>query len=160
MRRHSSRLPTNDESRVPPDAYDGFMTEPSRASAIITAALLDTAAVVVFVLVGRRSHAEGLDLLGIWGTAWPFLAGLAAGWLAARAWRRPLAVWPTAVVIWALTVGGGVLLRAVSGQGIDPAFVIVAAIVLAVLLIGWRLVGWGLVAMRVRRRSREDAFKP
>jgi hypothetical protein len=142
--------------RLPPDPYDGRMTEPSRGSVIITAALLDTAAVVVFVLVGRRSHAEGVDLVGVWGTAWPFLAALAAGWLSARAWRHPLAVWPTAVVIWAITVGGGMLLRAVSGQGIDPTFVLVAATVLVVFLVGWRLVA-RFVATIVRRRSRVNA---
>jgi len=132
------------------------MTESSRASAIITAALLDTAAVVVFVLIGRRSHTEGLDLSGVWGTAWPFIAALGVGWVVARAWRHPLAVWPVAVVIWAVTVCGGMLLRAVSAQGTDPAFVIVAATVLAIFLMGWRLAAW-LVATLVRRRSRVNA---
>lgn len=120
------------------------------------AALLDTAAVVVFVLIGRRSHAEGLDLAGVWGTTWPFLTALAAGWVMARAWRHPLAVWPTAAVIWVVAVGGGMLLRAVSGQGTDPAFVVVAAAVLAAFLVGWRLVA-RLAAMIARRRSRTDA---
>lgn len=120
------------------------------------AALLDTTAVVVFVLIGRRSHAEGLDLAGVWGTAWPFLTALAAGWVMARAWRHPLAVWPTAAVIWVVAVGGGMLLRAVSGQGTDPAFVVVAAAVLAAFLVGWRLVA-RLAAMIARRRSRTDA---
>ena len=104
---------------------------------------------IVFVLIGRRSHAEGLDPAGIAGTAWPFIAALAAGWLVSRAWRHPLSVWPTAVVIWAVTVGGGMLLRAVSGQGVELAFVIVAALTLAAFLIGWRL-----VALIVRRRAR------
>jgi hypothetical protein len=135
------------------DPYDGSMTEPPRASVITTAALVDTAFVVVFVLIGRRSHAEGLDLVGVAQTAWPFLVALAAGWLVARAWRHPLALWPTAVVIWATTVIGGMLLRAVSGQGIELAFVIVTATVLAVFLLGWRL-GRRLVAALARRRSR------
>lgn len=116
------------------------MIQPPRASLITTAAVVDAAAIIVFVVIGRRSHAEGLDLVGIAGTAWPFLAGLAVGWLVTRAWRHPLAVWPTGVVIWAVTVGGGVVLRAAAGQGVELAFVIVAAVVLATLLIGWRLV--------------------
>lgn len=138
------------------DPYDGSMTEPSRASAVTAAALLDAVAVVVFVLIGRSSHAEGLELIGVWSTAWPFLVALAAGWLVARAWRHPLSVWPTAIVIWAVTVGGGMLLRAVSGQGTDLAFVIVAATVLAAFLVGWRLVA-RLVTPLVRRRSRVNA---
>ena len=138
------------------DPYDGSMTEPPRASVITTAALIDAAFVVVFVLIGRRSHAEVLDLVGVAQTAWPFLVALAAGWLVARAWRHPLVVWPTAVVIWATTVIGGMLLRAVSRQGIELAFVIVAATVLAVFLLGWRL-GRRLVAALARRRSRVRA---
>ena len=143
-------------TRVAADLYDGSMTEPPRASVITTAALVDAAFVVVFVLIGRRSHAEGLDLVGVAQTAWPFLLALAVGWAVARAWRHPLAVWPTAVVIWATTVIGGMLLRAVSGEGIEIAFIIVAATVLAVFLLGWRLV-WRLVAALVRRRSRLKA---
>ncbi len=46
-------------------------------------ALLDVVLVVVFAAVGRRSHAEGLDLAGIARTALPFLVGTAAGWLLA-----------------------------------------------------------------------------
>jgi hypothetical protein len=132
------------------------MTEPPRTSVITTAALVDAAFVVVFVLIGRRSHAEGLDPTGVAQTAWPFLVALTAGWLVARAWRHPLAVWPNAVVIWATTVIGGMLLRAVSGQGVEVAFVVVAATVLAVFLLGWRL-GWRLVAALVRRRSQVRA---
>ncbi len=125
------------------------MTESRRTSTVVTAALLDVAAVIVFVLIGRSSHAEALDPAGIAGTAWPFVAALAAGWLVSRAWRHPLSIWPTAVVIWAVTVGGGMLLRAVSGQGVELAFVIVAALTLAAFLIGWRG-----VAVLVRRRAR------
>jgi hypothetical protein len=44
----------------------------------------------------------------------------------------------------------------VSGQGVEVAFVIVAATVLAVFLLGWRL-GWRLVAALVRRRSQVRA---
>ena len=53
-------------------------------TAIVVGALaLDTALVIVFAVIGRSSHAEGLDVAGVWGTAWPFLTGLAVGW-----WRR------------------------------------------------------------------------
>ncbi len=119
---------------------------------VVGALVLDAVLVVVFAIVGRRSHAEGLDVVGLWGTAWPFLAGLGVGWVAARAWRHPLAPWPTGVVVWASTLVVGMLLRLASGQGVQVAFVLVAAISLAILLIGWR----GLTAL-VKRRSRARA---
>ena len=37
---------------------------------------VDTALVVVFAATGRLSHAENV-LVGLWTTAWPFLAALA-----------------------------------------------------------------------------------
>lgn len=137
--------------RAPRASYDETMTGQGRRApgGVAMAALIDALLVAVFVVIGRRSHAEGLDLAGIAGTAWPFLVALVAGWLLAVAWRRPFAPWPTGVVVWGVTVSGGMLLRLVSGQGTQLAFVIVAAVTLAGFLIGWRL-----VALLVTRRSR------
>ena len=130
------------------------MTQPvnARPGTIAIAAALDAVLVVVFVSIGRSSHAEGLDVVGIAGTAWPFLAALVVGWLAARAWRHPLAVWPTGVLVWAVTVAGGMLLRSVSGQGTQFAFIIVATLTLAAFLLGWRLIA-ALVTRRGRGRA-------
>lgn len=122
---------------------------PDSTAPIATAVALDAAMILLFVLIGRRNHDEALALGGIAQTAWPFLAGAAAGWVATRAWRSPLRLWPTGTVIWAATVGGGMLLRVASGQGVQVAFVIVAALTLAAMLLGWRL-----VALFVTRRSR------
>ncbi len=126
------------------------MTRPALAP-VLGAFALDAALVVVFALIGRRSHAEALDPAGLWQTAWPFLAGLVLGWLLALGWRRPAAPWPTGTVIWAATLAGGMVLRAASGQGVQLAFVLVAAGVLALLLIGWR--GVAALVVRVRRRA-------
>jgi len=117
------------------------------------AAVVDAALVLLFVAIGRRSHDEDGAVLGFLTTAWPFLAGAAIGWLAARAWRRPLTVWPTGVVVWLAAVVLGMLLRALSGQGVQPSFVIVTALVLAAFLLGWR----ALVVLVVRIRSRQRA---
>ena len=84
-------------------------------ASVVVALVVDAVLVVVFAVVGRSSHAEGLDVAGIRGTAWPFLAGLGVGWLAARAWRHPLALWPTGVIVWASTLVVGMLLRRVTG---------------------------------------------
>ena len=83
------------------------------------ALVVDLAFVLVFVLIGRSSHAEAVDPLGVLTTTWPFAVGLVVG----------------------------VLLRVASGQGIEPSFVVVTAVVLGVLLVGWRLVA-GLVGRR------------
>lgn len=107
---------------------------------ILGALLLDVVFVVVFAVVGRLSHAEAADLAGVLTTAWPFLAGLAAGWAVSRAWRHPLALWPTGVVVWVVTLVAGMLLRVVSGQGTAVAFIVVAALTLALFLIGWRAI--------------------
>ena len=126
-----------------------------RPGTIAIAAGLDAVLVVVFVSIGRSSHAEGLDLAGIAATAWPFLAALAVGWLAARAWRHPLSVWPTGVIVWAVTVIGGMLLRVASGQGTQFAFIVVATLTLAAFLLGWRLIAL-LVTRRTRGGDRTD----
>ena len=58
------------------------------------AVAIDVCCVLVFVIIGRASHTKGENLAGIASTAWPFLAGLAGGWLAARAWPQPYRLWP------------------------------------------------------------------
>ncbi|TAJ48761.1 MAG: DUF3054 domain-containing protein [Herbiconiux sp.] len=122
-----------------------------RPRAVVLATVIDAALIVLFVAIGRRSHDEDSALVGFLTTAWPFLAGAAIGWLAARAWRRPLAVWPTGVVVWAVSVVLGMLLRAVSGQGVQPSFVIVTALVLAAFLVGWRALSLLVARTRSRR---------
>jgi hypothetical protein len=108
---------------------------------------IDAACVLVFCAVGRRSHDEGLNVAGIATTAWPFLSGTALGWLAARAWRRPTALYPTGVVVWLCTVAVGILLRKATSAGVAASFVVVASAVIALLLLGWR------AAARLTRRA-------
>ena len=101
--------------------------------------LADVCCVLVFVVIGRANHHAGESLAGVASTAWPFLAGLAAGELATRAWRRPLALVPTGVGVWAGTVAGGQVLRVISGQGTEAAFIVVSLLFLGLFLLGWRL---------------------
>ena len=103
-----------------------------------TALLADVVCVVVFCTIGRRSHAEGITIAGVAETAWPFLAGTAVGWLAARAWRQPAALAPTGLTIWLSTVVIGMLLRKATSAGTAVSFVVVASLVTAILLLGWR----------------------
>lgn len=115
------------------------------------ALLADLVCVVAFCTIGRRSHAEGLTVAGIAETSWPFLAGTAVGWLAARAWRQPLSLIPTGVLVWVCTVAVGMVLRKLSGQGVAVSFVIVASLVTALLLLGWRGVAQLLRRKQVQR---------
>jgi hypothetical protein len=118
-----------------------------------SAVVADAACVVAFAAIGRRNHAEGLELLGVAGTAWPFLAGAAAGMLAGRIWRDPASL-RSGLLIWLGTVIVGMLLRAATGGGIQLSFVLVAATVLAVFLLGWRLLA------RLATRTRRVAATP
>jgi hypothetical protein len=119
------------------------------------AVLIDACCVLVFVVIGRASHTKGEAIAGIASTAWPFLCGLAAGWIAARAWRRPLAIRPPGIVIWLCTVALGMVLRVVSGQGTAIAFIVVALAFLGLFLLGWRLLaalaGPGVPSLNARR---------
>ncbi len=108
--------------------------------------LVDVLLVILFCVIGRRSHDEAI-LTGLLKTLWPFAIGLALGWIAVRvlasrgAGDRPIdgiALWPTGVLVWLGTLCGGMVLRAISGQGTAASFIAVAATVLALFLLGWR----------------------
>ena len=110
----------------------------------------DVSCLLVFAIVGRSSHAESTDLLGVLHTAWPFLAGYVLGLTLARSWRSPVAR-PSALILWASTVVVGMALRVLTGAGVACSFVLVTAVVLGVLLLGWRGL-WSLV-QRARHRT-------
>jgi peptidoglycan/LPS O-acetylase OafA/YrhL len=105
--------------------------------AIMAAALSDFVLILLFAAIGRDTHQRADAITGVFLTAWPFLAGAALGWLVARAWRRPLSI-PSGVAIWLGAVAGGMLLRAMTGQTVVLAFVIVALLSLGLALVGYR----------------------
>jgi hypothetical protein len=122
------------------------------------AVIIDVCCVLVFVIIGRASHTKGEGLAGVASTAWPFLAGLAGGWLATaglagRAWRQPYRLWPAGVGAWLGAVGLGMLFRVVSGQGTAPAFIGVALAFLGLFLLGWRLLAQAVTGVRSRPTS-------
>lgn len=120
----------------------------ARTAGVAAALGVDVLAVLVFALVGRRSHAGGLDVAGVSTTAAPFLAGLLVGWLAGRVWRSPIG--PRSGV-WAVAGAAviGLALRAAFTGRLPVTFVLVTTVSLVVLLIGWRLMV--TAARRVRR---------
>jgi len=101
--------------------------------------LADVCCVLVFVVIGRLNHHAGETAAGVASTAWPFLAGLAAGEVATLGWLRPFALLPTGVGVWLFTVAGGQVLRMVAGQGTALAFIVVSLLFLGLFLLGWRL---------------------
>ncbi|WP_077487930.1 DUF3054 domain-containing protein [Sinomonas mesophila] len=128
-------------------------SSPSHAApARALAAAADIAVVLVFAAVGRGFHTVENPVLGVLATAWPFLVGLAAAWAAVRAWRRPLALWPTGIAAWAGAWAIGMLLRAATGAGTAVPFLVVALVTLGLLLLGWRA-----IALAVRRLSARAA---
>jgi hypothetical protein len=102
------------------------------------AAALDVVIVLVFVAIGRTAHADGLTFAGLASTAWPFLAGLAIGWLTLAIGRREAMAVSSGLVVWISTVVLGMVFRVVSGQGTAVAFVFVALGFLGLTMLGWR----------------------
>jgi hypothetical protein len=110
----------------------------------------DTALICVFAAIGRRSHGENGTLLDVATTAWPFLAGMAAGWLV---WLLAVGRVPSrvrdGVPVWLCTVTLGMALRGLTHAGTALSFVVVATLVLGAMLLGWR----GLAALTARPRG-------
>jgi hypothetical protein len=113
----------------------------------------DCCAVLAFAIIGRHAHHHGDSLAGLWHTAWPFLAGLALGLTAARAWRRPLALAPAGLSAWLGAAGAGMVIRVLAGQGTAAAFIVVALAFLGLFVLGWRIV---VRAVITRQRLHSD----
>ncbi len=111
-------------------------------------AIADLAAVLVFVGIGRSVHADGLSFPGLVSTAWPFVAGLALGWVVLIAWKRDGACLLSGLVTLVSTVSVGMALRVVAGQGTAVAFVFVALAFLGMAMLGWRVVGAAVLRSR------------
>jgi peptidoglycan/LPS O-acetylase OafA/YrhL len=125
---------------------------------ILPAIAVDVICILIFAILGRSSHQETTDLLGVAHTAWPFLAGCLAGTLIGRTWRHPVSL-KSGVAVWLGTVIGGMVLRVLSGAGVQVSFIVVASCVLALFLIGWRA-GLRLIQHARAKTSAEMADKP
>ncbi|GGH49571.1 DUF3054 domain-containing protein [Microbacterium album] len=121
----------------------------------LTALGIDLAFVIAFVALGRDTHGDAalVDPVGYLGALWPFGVSLLLASAAVVVLRGRTDGIAAGLVVWFVTLGGGMLLRAVSGQGTALPFVIVAAVTLLVTLVGWRLVL--AVARRVRAARAE-----
>lgn len=126
---------------------DGMSPRRIPALAIVA----DVVAVVVFAAIGRMSHAEPDDLLGLLVTAAPFLVGVVAMWATPFVRAHPVGA-RAALTVWAGTVVIGLLLRAGFTWSLPPSLVAVTAVSLAVLLLGWRALS-AAVSIRARQRA-------
>lgn len=107
--------------------------------------------VLVFALIGRFSHAEGVTLFGALTTAWPFLVALIGVTIALIGLKRPTESVLNGAILWAGTLLFGMWIRASSGGGVEVSFVIVAGLFLALGMLGWRLVVARLTGSRPTR---------
>jgi hypothetical protein len=112
-------------------------TTAPRTVPVWPAAVADAVAVLAFTLIGIASH-DGSLVAAFGRVVWPFALAAALGWVITRAWLDPTRIWPTGVLIWFITVLGGLLLRGVSGQGLAWSFTLVTAVFLAITMLGWR----------------------
>jgi hypothetical protein len=127
-----------------------------RRQVIAVSVAADVAAVILFAVIGTRSH-DGGGAGEVLTVAAPFAVGTVFGWLLSPVAR----VAPTSVragwQVWAATMVIGVLARRlVFGRGTAVPFVVVTAVVLAVLIVGWR---W-IRASRIERRALRSPRPP
>lgn len=107
--------------------------------------VVDILAVLIFVIVGRDNHGESNTILGILDTAAPFLIALIVAHIVLRLLKigRRLTV---AIIVWAVTVSGGITLRNLAfGDGTAFSFIVVTTITLGVLMFGLRLAAQRLI---------------
>lgn len=110
------------------------------------AAGLDLACVVLFVVIGRASHAGNPSSHSFVEVLLPYLVGLTVGWVALLRMGAARAMSLAAGVLIASTTWGvGALVRRLGFQeGVAFTFLLVSAALLIVSLVGWRaLVGVG-----------------
>jgi hypothetical protein len=100
--------------------------------------LIDLVVVFIFVAIGRSAHNHGLKPSGMISTLWPFVLGLAVGWIYIIGRRRNGATLRSGLEIGLSTVVIGMIARVVAGQGTAFAFIVVAIVFLVGLMIVWR----------------------
>lgn len=114
---------------------------------------LDLAWVLIFAVIGRLSHGEPADPLGVIFTAWPFVVALVGTTVALIGMNRATEQLLNGAIAWLGTLVFGMWIRAdAAGGGIQPSFVIVAGSFLIVGMLGWRFIA----ARRQQRRATSE----
>ena len=103
--------------------------------------LADLGCVLALAIGGKSSHDVGESAWAVVGIGWPFaLAAVLAHLALWSRGRTPTRFWPDGTTVLVTTYVLGMLLRAASGRGLAPAFLVVAALFLTATMLGWRLV--------------------
>ena len=101
----------------------------------------DLACVLALAVGGKGSHEASASDWILLTIAWPFaVATLLAHAVLVVARRPAVRPSPEGAVVVAVTYAAGMLLRAASGRGLAPGFLVVAALFLALTMLGWRVV--------------------
>lgn len=115
--------------------------------------LIDLLLVLVFAVIGRMQHEQGVSTAGILTTAAPFLVACLAGWSVTRSWDAPLVLWTKGVLVWLVTVIGGLTLRGFLDDKPALSFQLVTLLVLGILLLGHRLIQRVIKRIRTPKRT-------
>ena len=101
--------------------------------------VVDVVIVITFATVGMFNHDSDHSLLKLGAIVWPFLIGLAVGWVGAI-WNglRGLRVWPGGLLVVGVTYGLGMAFRSLSGRGLETGFLVFSACFFVVTMLGWR----------------------
>mgnify|MGYP000863845136 CR=1 FL=1 len=75
---------------------------------------IDLVAILIFAVIGRASHAHELTLDGIVQTGWPFVVAGLIGSVLSIVLGGPW--WRQGVIVWLVTVVGGMTLRVLGGE--------------------------------------------
>ena len=100
----------------------------------------DVLVVLVFVVAGRATHDESMAVGGVLDTAWPFLVGVAGGWLGIFLGRMQPWTMPAAAMMVFKTVVLGLVLRSIiQGDATEVPFALTTTAILGVLFVAWRV---------------------
>jgi hypothetical protein len=119
-------------------------TRRQRRTIALGSLLADLLGILAFVASLRETQR---DLPGLTQTAWPFLAALVVAWLSIRAWRAPVRVAWTGVLVWAITAALGMVLRAIFQEPMEATQLFVSSVALGVFVVGWRASVWTVRAL-------------
>jgi glucose uptake protein GlcU len=112
------------------------------------AIVLDALVLVLFVVVGRRSHHEGAALAGFLRVLWPFAVGLVVSAVVTRSWHDPFASRRALFMCLGVVVIGMALRISVQGRELEPSFVAVTTAFVGALMLGWRAAARRIAATR------------
>lgn len=128
----------------------------SELSAFLPWLAADVLLVLLFALIGRLSHSEPISIGAVFLVAYPFILGLLAGWAASYRLGFPVNSTLGGLTIWFSTLALGMILRALTGGGVQFSFIVVAGIFLLLMLVVPRIVRFRIL---VAQENPDETFE-